>query len=121
MKSLLMVVALIASTSAVACGISRDNDDPHGFRNERLVGGKSRAQVHAETLEAARLGLLTWRGDTPPPRPTSQQEEQIRLAGLRAIGALATPRGDMSNATSPRQSQQADAAPTSSGSMPGSQ
>ena len=50
---------------------------------------KSRAQVAAETREAARLGLLASRGEAGPVQPTAEQEQQIRLAGLRAIGNTA--------------------------------
>jgi hypothetical protein len=45
---------------------------------------KTRAQVVAETLEAARLGVLAWRGDIAPVIATPAQERQIQLAGLRA-------------------------------------
>jgi hypothetical protein len=45
----------------------------------------SRAQVIAETREAARLGLLQ-HTDAYVPVATPQQLEQIRQAGLRAIG-----------------------------------
>ena len=48
----------------------------------------TRAQVRAETLEARRLGLLDHRGDASEPIViTPAQAEQIRMAGLRAIGA----------------------------------
>jgi hypothetical protein len=50
---------------------------------------KSRAQVVAETREAARLGLLTSRGDAGLPEATPEQERQIRLAGERANGKTA--------------------------------
>jgi hypothetical protein len=45
---------------------------------------KSRAQVAAETREAARLGLLR-HGVLGPVQATVEQEQQITLAGLRAI------------------------------------
>ena len=44
---------------------------------------RSRAQVVAETLEAARLGLLSY-GELGPKQPTEAQEKQIELAGMRA-------------------------------------
>lgn len=52
---------------------------------------KTRAQVAAEAREAARLGLLS-RGEADPVQPTAEQERQIRLAGLRAIGIDAAAR-----------------------------
>jgi hypothetical protein len=52
---------------------------------------KSRAQVAAETREAARFGLLT-RGEADPVQPTAEQERQIRAAGLRALGIDAAAR-----------------------------
>jgi hypothetical protein len=45
---------------------------------------KTRAQVVAETTEAQRLGLVN--NSEFPKYATPQQAEQIRLAGLRAIG-----------------------------------
>lgn len=56
---------------------------------EAPVSQKTRAQVIAETREAARLGLLASRGEAGPVQPTAAQEAQIKLAGLRAIGATA--------------------------------
>jgi hypothetical protein len=50
---------------------------------------KTRAQVVAETLEARRLGLLANRGELGPLVATPEQERQIELAGLRAIGTTA--------------------------------
>jgi hypothetical protein len=50
---------------------------------ERFVPGKTRAQVVAELQEARRLGLVA-HGDQHV-LPTAQQNEQVRLAGLRAI------------------------------------
>jgi hypothetical protein len=49
---------------------------------------KPRAQVVAETLEAARLGLLSY-GETGPKQATPAQERQIQMAGLRALARLA--------------------------------
>jgi len=47
---------------------------------------KTRTQVAAETREAARLGLLSGYGEAGPKQATAEQEQQIRFAGLRAIG-----------------------------------
>lgn len=52
---------------------------------------KSRAQVAAEAREAARLGLLA-RGEADLVQATAEQERQIRLAGLRALGIDAASR-----------------------------
>jgi hypothetical protein len=54
-----------------------------GARFVDVPSAKSRAQVVAETLEAARLGLLTY-GELGPKQPTPAQERQIELAGMRA-------------------------------------
>lgn len=50
---------------------------------------RSRAQVAAETREAARLGLMRY-GEQSPAQGNAEQEEQIRLAGERAIGHSAS-------------------------------
>jgi len=50
---------------------------------------KTRAQVVAETLEARRLGLLVNRGELGPVVATPEQDRQVELAGLRAIGVAA--------------------------------
>jgi len=46
---------------------------------------KTRAQVVAETREAARLGLLVNRGELGPRIATPEEERQIELAGLRVV------------------------------------
>lgn len=46
---------------------------------------KPRAQVVAETNEAARLGLLRWT-EIGPVAATVEQERHIKQAGLQAIG-----------------------------------
>jgi len=56
---------------------------------EDTVSTKSRTQVAAETREAARLGLLVSRGELGPVQPSVEQEQQIRLAGQRALGNTA--------------------------------
>jgi hypothetical protein len=49
-----------------------------------VVATKSRAQVAAETREAARLGLLNY-GEAGPVQPTSEQAHQVEQAGQRAV------------------------------------
>lgn len=51
---------------------------------------KSRAQVVAETAEAQRLGLLNVSDHEFPKIATPEQAEQVRQAGLRAIGESTT-------------------------------
>jgi len=60
-----------------------------GVRFVDTPSHKTRAQVVAETLEARRLGLLENRGELGPVLATPEQERQIELAGLRAIGVAA--------------------------------
>ena len=48
-----------------------------------------RAKVRAETLEAARLGLLV-NGEGGPPFPTVEQLELIAAAGQRAVDSFAS-------------------------------
>lgn len=57
-----------------------------GVKPQEIKSVKSRAQVAAETREAARLGLLSRYGEQEPKHATPEQERQIELAGLRAIG-----------------------------------
>jgi len=52
---------------------------------------KSRAQVLAETLEAKRLGLVTY-GEAAPKQATPAQERQIELAGMRAAAGVTASR-----------------------------
>lgn len=54
-----------------------------GVRFADAPSTKTRAQVVAETLEAARLGVLTY-GEEGPPILTAEQAHQIEMAGLRA-------------------------------------
>ena len=56
-----------------------------GVKPVEVASTKSRAQVVAETREAARLGLLGGYGELGPKVATAAQEEQIQLAGLRAV------------------------------------
>lgn len=58
-------------------------DVPTGFE-------KTRAQVLAELNEAQRLGLVNVADGEYPVIATSQQAEQVRQAGLRAIGSSTT-------------------------------
>jgi hypothetical protein len=60
-----------------------------GVKPVEIKSTKPRAQVVAETREAARLGLLSGYGELGPKQATVEQEQQIRLAGLRAIGQTA--------------------------------
>jgi len=46
---------------------------------------KTREQVAAETREAARLGVLRAYGEADQKQATVEQEQQIKLAGLRAL------------------------------------
>jgi len=63
-----------------------------GVRFASEPSTKSRAQVAAETREAARLGLLSYYGEAGTVQATPEQERQIRLAGLRALGIDAASR-----------------------------
>jgi len=54
-----------------------------GVRFADALSTKTRAQVRAETLEAARLGVLRY-GEEGPPILTARQTQQIEMAGLRA-------------------------------------
>ena len=60
-----------------------------GVKPIEIKSTKSRAQVVAETHEAARLGLLGGYGELGPKQATAEQEQQIKLAGLHAIGQTA--------------------------------
>ena len=119
MKSILVLAALLVSTSVFA-----NDADPFGFEKEHFEFSKSRAevvadlksaeansqlpvfgeigvkpveiksiktraQVAAETREAARLGLLSGYGELGPKQATAAQEQQIKLSGLHAIGQAA--------------------------------
>jgi len=57
-----------------------------GVRPLETKSVMTRAQVIAETHEAARLGLLSSYGEAGPKQASFAQEQQIHLAGLRAIG-----------------------------------
>jgi hypothetical protein len=119
MKSILVLAALLVSTSVFANDV-----DPFGFEKEHFEFSKSRsevvadlkvaqatgqlpifgevgvqpleskstktrAQVAAETREAAHLGLLSGYGELGPKQATVEQERQIKLAGLHAVGQAA--------------------------------
>jgi len=119
MKSILVLAALLVSTSVFANDV-----DPFGFEKQHfefsksraevvadlkvaeatgqmpvfgeigvkpmeIKSTKSRAQVVAETREAARLGLLSGYGELGPKQATAAQEREIQLAGLHAIGQTA--------------------------------
>jgi hypothetical protein len=120
MKSILVLAALLVSTSVFANDV-----DPFAFEKQHFEFSKSRAevvadlkvaeatgqlpvfgeigvkpaeiksietraQVAAETREAARLGLLSGYGELGPKQATVEQEQQIKLAGLQAIGRTAS-------------------------------
>ena len=55
-----------------------------GAAPTEVVATKSRAQVAAETREAARLGLLNY-GEAGPVQATPEQAHQIEQAGQRAV------------------------------------
>jgi hypothetical protein len=57
-----------------------------GVKPVEIKSTRSRAQVAAETREAARLGLLSGYGELGPKQATVDQEQQIKLAGQLAIG-----------------------------------
>jgi hypothetical protein len=59
-----------------------------GVRFVDPPGTKPRAQVVAETLEARRLGLLSY-GELGPRQATPEEERQIQMAGLRALEGVA--------------------------------
>jgi hypothetical protein len=59
-----------------------------GVRFAEAPSTKPRAQVVAETREAARLGLLSY-GEAGPKQATPAQERQIELAGIQAVAHLA--------------------------------
>jgi hypothetical protein len=115
MKELALLASLLVSTSVFANDV-----DPNGFEQQHFSGSmtraeavaqarnpttlgikvddqgrvittpstKARAQVAAEQREAARLGLMKY-GEVGPVA-TAEQERQIMVAGLRAIGQSAT-------------------------------
>ena len=115
MKSILVLAALLVATSAFANDVDPNGFEKEHFqfsksrsevttdlkvaqaKGELPVFGeigvvpvpeksvKTRAQVAAETREAARLGLLGAYGEADQKQATPQQEQQIHLAGLRAL------------------------------------
>jgi Tfp pilus assembly protein FimT len=111
MKLAFVVASLLVSSAAVAhdvdpYGFEQDHFASTMTRSEAIARSKlpqtvsiriddqgraitapstlSRAQVAAETREAARLGLLRYT-QLGPVQATPEQEQQIRLAGLRAV------------------------------------
>lgn len=115
MKLALVVASLLVSSAAVAhdvdpYGFEQDHFTSAMTRAEAIARSKlpqtvsiriddqgravtspstkSRAQVAAETREAARLGLLRYT-QLGPVQATVEQEQQIKLAGLRAINQSA--------------------------------
>jgi len=62
-----------------------------GEAGQRFVDApsiKPRAQVVAETLEAKRLGLITF-GELPASEATAEQARRIEMAGMKALERLA--------------------------------
>lgn len=110
-KTLSIVAGLIAtfgSTAALAADLYTSNlnyptaavstaprvavrvaaaDDYLAYQNFATVAPSSleRAQVLAEAKEARKLGLIS-EGERSAPMPTAAQAEQIRTAGVNAIG-----------------------------------
>lgn len=68
-----------------------------GVRVADVPSIKPRAQVVAETLEAQRLGLLTY-GEVGPRQATPAEERQIEMAGLQAVQRLAAAKSDLTAA-----------------------
>jgi hypothetical protein len=87
MKRIFLLAALVAASFAFA-GEGDADIVPYGYVSQVMraasAPAKTRAQVVAETREAARLGLLQHREEGPI-ASTAEQESLIRRAGLRAI------------------------------------
>jgi hypothetical protein len=77
--------ALAQARTPTALGIKVDDQG----RAITTPSTKARAQVAAEQREAARLGLMKF-GEIGAVQATADQERQITVAGLRAIGQSAT-------------------------------
>ncbi len=76
-----------ATAQAARAGlIARNDADIERVAGLGVVPQKSRAQVHAEMIEARRLGLVAF-GEGAAPLASAEQLEAIRLAGLRASQA----------------------------------
>ena len=115
MRELALLASLLVSTSVFANDVDPNSFEQQHFsgsmtRAEAIAQGNSarpvsikvddqgraitspstmsRAQVAAEAREAARLGLTKY-GEVVAV-PTAEQERQISVAGLRAIGHSAT-------------------------------
>jgi len=95
MNRILVLVLMLVATPVFADEAAVDYDPRFACQQGMLpetIGAtavvlvppsKTRAQVAAETREAARLGLLRY-GVLGPAQPTVEQERQIKLAGMRA-------------------------------------
>jgi len=87
----LMLVATMARADEATVGCDASFARQQGMLPEAIgdtavvfvTSSKTRAQVAAETRAAARLGLLRY-GVLGPVQATVEQEQQIKLAGLRA-------------------------------------
>lgn len=116
MKKIVLLASVLASTAAIAhdvdpFGFEKEHFQSSLSRAEAIERAKipqapsikiddqgraitapskkTRAQVAAETLEASRLGLITY-GERAPAQTTAEQEAQIELAGQRASGHSAS-------------------------------
>jgi hypothetical protein len=109
----LLTIAALAAAASPALAQGDVDFHPHGYLSSAIrathasavsvaatgadndaalaSAGKSRAQVVAETREAARLGLLN-RTEAGPAEPTPEQSRRIEQAGLRALGIASASR-----------------------------
>jgi len=113
MKSIIVIAALLASGSVLASDVDPAGFEKEHFNSSlsradavalskrasapsiriddqgRAIVAPStlpRAQVAAETREAQRLGLIRY-GEMGSIQPTAEQEQQIKVAGQRAVGS----------------------------------
>jgi hypothetical protein len=113
MKQFILLASLLASTSVFAHDVDPNGFEKEHFnsslsRDQAIAQSKTasapsiriddqgraitapatkaRAQVAAETLEAGRLGLMSRSDVVGAVEATPEQERQINLAGMRAIG-----------------------------------
>lgn len=92
-RTLILAIAALAASSAFAQDI---DFQPYGFVSAVMREAKAdqqraathtdraRAQVRAEALEAARLGLLN-ATEAANKQPTAEQSRQIEQAGQRVV------------------------------------
>ena len=116
MKQYILLASLVVSTSVFAndvdpMGFEKEHFNSSMSREEAVASSKAksapsiriddqgraitapsvlpRAQVAAETREAARMGLIR-HGELGPVQATVEQEAQIKHVGLRSIGSAAS-------------------------------